>query len=171
MYGEIQGGLAAVKSTLELLKAGKEVIDRATVASGLADVHEKLLIAQSAAFEAMEKQVALLDQLRDLEKRLAAKEEWAILKQRYAMAVPWQGGIVYALKRARSDGQPPHWICTACFEDSRRSILNDEESRSATGGPAKLFVGCPVCKVRIQSPWAGGSVERKYAEDMTSRPA
>ena len=104
--------------------------------------------------------------MRDLEKEIARVKAWDEQKQRYELISPWQGAVTYALKKARSNSEPPHWICTKCYEDGRKSILNDLRKTPKIGRP-QVGLDCHVCGTHIPSDWSSGQIQRKYAEDMT----
>lgn len=54
-------------------------------------------------------------------------ENWNEEKQRYQLTSPWPGGVVYALKGACKGTEPPHWICQHCYENGRKSILQNNQ--------------------------------------------
>ena len=45
-------------------------------------------------------------------------------KKRYKLVIPWPqhavGSVAYALKESMKESEPPHLICTKCYEDGRR---------------------------------------------------
>src|ERR1700682_283801 len=88
------------------------------------ELQTAILGLQSDAFTAQAQQSAMVQQIRDLEEKLARVEAWEETKKRYQMVTPWPGATVYALKRESAGTDPPHLICTTCYEDRRKSILN-----------------------------------------------
>jgi hypothetical protein len=84
----------------------------------------------SALLELNEKQLGVarnlqstLDANKALEEQLAAYEQWDQESQRYELFQPSRGVFVYNLKSEHANGQPGHWICAACFNDGKKSIL------------------------------------------------
>ena len=65
--------------------------------------------------------------------------------------------------------KPPHWLCAACFDDGRKSISFDKTVTEHKGGPPSLVLDCPRGGFRLDTGYRGGSVERKYAEDLERR--
>lgn len=75
-------------------------------------------------------------------------KDWEGEKNRYALVTIWEGAVAYALKESMSMGEPPHWLCTNCYQDGKKAILNESVN-------AKNFHGvtCPVCKSTIQTAY------------------
>jgi flagellar motility protein MotE (MotC chaperone) len=123
MYAEIQGGFTAVKAALELVKAGKGVIDQATMASALYEIQQRLIDAQGAALQANEETFKLSKQIRDLEAQLAAVEEWKTEAQNYELTQVAQGIAAWTEKRREGKLVDAVKLCANCFADHHKSIL------------------------------------------------
>ena len=78
------------------------------------------------------------------------------------MTSPWEGALVYALKEQCKASEPPHWICTKCYEDGRKSILNP-----VAGARGFFKITCPICKSEIQSLFTNAK-KAEYVEDSQS---
>ncbi len=70
---------------------------------------------------------------------------WETEKQRYQMVEPWGGCVAYALKETMANGEPAHLICTNCYQDGRKSILNPVQIIP------KGIYGCPNCQCQLDS--------------------
>lgn len=124
------------------------------------ELQSAILSAQSSALAANSDQAAMVEQIRTLKEEIANVKAWEAQKQRYKLVSPWQGTVIYALKKQSCDSEPPHWICTHCYENRAKGFLNGkEEARS-------LIMVCAKCKNQVKTPWSGGSVELKYAEEI-----
>ncbi len=77
---------------------------------------------------------------------IANMKAWDTEKQRYQLTSPWQGAVLYSLKESMKGVEPPHYICTNCYHDGAKSILNQE----FVGGGKIAFV-CPRCKSSHQA--------------------
>ena len=154
-FGLIVKGLQSIKD----LAVGVEVKSKVT------ELYDVILAGQQAALEENIKQRALLDTVRELEEKIASMEAWDTEKQRYQLAPPWTGAVIYALKKSAGDTEPAHWICTTCYQQGKKSILNDVH-KTPPKGPHELGLGCPVCNTYIPSQYSGGSIERHFADDM-----
>lgn len=77
-------------------------------------------------------------------------------KDRYELKKVATGAFAYVLKESMANGQPPHWICTQCYQNRKKSFL-----QIATTAPErKVFYKCSVCSSTILLPWSvspGGS--------------
>lgn len=156
--------VAAFGLALKGLEAMKGMSTKADLDKQAAQLFQIILAGQSGALEESVKQRALLETVRDLEEKLIRVNAWDQQKQRYELVPLWQGAVTYALKKEGSRGEPPHWICGTCYDNGRRSILNDAIHYSASGrGRSFLVLDCPVCKAQVASDSSGGSIERKYA--------
>lgn len=162
------GSIGAFGALLKTLQSIKDLAVGVEVKAKVTDLYDIILSGQAAAFEENLKQRTLLEEVRELKEQIASLEAWNAEKQRYALAEPWSGAVVYALKESAASGEPPHYICTHCYEDRRKSILGDLTQFPAKGaqGHAVLLLNCSKCKAQLQSEWHGGSVERKYAEHL-----
>lgn len=125
MYAEIQGGFSAVKAALELVKAGKGVIDQATMASALYEVQQRLIDAQGAALQALEEQSKLARHVQELEAKLAVREDWKEVAAGFELTLVAQGVSVWT-ERSRDKEialVDALKLCPNCFEQGHKSIL------------------------------------------------
>jgi hypothetical protein len=136
--GDIASGLISIKTTAE-------------VQSKAVELNQKILAAQYSIFEANAAQSALIQQVANLEKQIAQMSAWEEQKKRYKLAEPWgASALVYGVKTECKGSEEPHWICTKCYDDGRRSILNPSKD-------SKYFVimVCPTCKAQIHTGMHG----------------
>jgi hypothetical protein len=150
---------------LKGLEAMKGMSAKADLDKQAAELFQIILAGQRSALEESVKQRALLETVSELEEKLAAFEAWSAEKPRYALAEPWGGGLVRALKQSASGGEPAHWICASCYENRKKGFLVDVLVQPKSGH-RQVGVECGLCKVQTLSQMAGGTIERKYAEDM-----
>jgi hypothetical protein len=169
MYGMIQGAVVSLKAAADIAVALGNIKTMSEVQAKAIELQQIILSAQSGALAAQSEQFTLLQKIRELKEEVANAKAWDEQKQRYALVSPWQGAVTYALKRERSNAEPPHWICATCYEKGRRSILNDAMKYAPAGrGRSSVGLDCPVCSAHIGSAWSGGAIERKYAEDLAT---
>jgi len=156
-------GLASAAKILQTLKELVGGDARAQV-SALYDV---ILSAQTSALEAHIKQSAMIERIRELEEELTKVRAWETEKQRYKLVAPFTGAMVYALKKSMSDGEPPHYICANCYQDGKRSILQNGKTKEKEGTGWTTFI-CTACKSEARTPYRGG-IPAKYAEDVVTQ--
>lgn len=155
----IQGTIASLKFAGDVAKSLLELKTLGDVQGKVIELQSAILSAQSSALSANAEQSAMVEEIRKLKEEIAKVKAWEAEKQRYKLTNPWSGGVAYALKESMANGEPPHVICTKCYEDGRKSILNPIPD-------ARGFVsfGCPICKAQIPTGYRGG-VKPEYAQE------
>ncbi len=134
-----------------LAKAGADIAaasDEAKRNAQLIEFQRVIIQLQSSIASVQIQNASLLREKEDLETQIMRMKDWDAEKQRYALVTIWEGATAYALKKSMSMGEPPHWLCTNCYQDGKKSILNETVS-------AKNFraASCPVCKSTIQTTY------------------
>lgn len=144
----IQGTISGLKTAADIAKGLMELKSISDVQGKVIELQSAILSAQSSALSANADQAAMAEQIRVLEAEIASVKAWETQKQRYKLVSPWQGAVVYSLKQSMANGEPAHWICTRCYEDGRKSILNPIKTKDNW-----FLLVCPVCDSQSQSPW------------------
>ena len=120
----------------------------------------QILSLREGALELQEENLELKINIRELEAKLRATENWTKEKEKYVLANPWRGPAqVYALKKDRSDGEQPHYVCTNCFHNQTKVILNPTKSVTS------LLMTCPTCKATLDTGYREVG-KPKYFEDI-----
>jgi len=157
--GAIQGMLVSLKAATDVSKALFDLKVTADVQTKIIDLQGALLAAQSSALEAVNSQHALQERIRELEAQVKDTQDWGVQAQRYALVCPWRGPAqVYALRSAEAAGEQPHYLCTNCFHNKKRIILNP------TSKDGWVYLVCPACKSSIATGFRGIGAP-KFAED------
>ena len=124
--------MALITGTISGLKTAGDIANSILKLQSISDIRAKvielqsaILSAQSSALEANANQSALVEKIRTLEEEIAQIKAWGREKQRYKLISPWNGAFVYSLKESMSKSEPPHWICTSCYENGEKSILQE----------------------------------------------
>lgn len=157
----LQGAISGLKSAADIAIGLSKLHTMTEVQGKAIELQQIILAAQSSALSAQSDQLALMECIRKLEKEIADVKAWETQKQRYKLVSPWKGAVVQALKKSSGDCEPPHWICTRCYEEGTKGFLGNKEERG------RLVLECTHCKTQLQTPWGGGSIEYKYAEEVT----
>lgn len=156
----IQGTIASLKFAGDVAKSLLELKTLGDVQGKVIELQSAILSAQSSALSANAEQSAMVEEIRKLKEEITKVKAWETEKQRYKLTKPWEeGGVAYALKETMASGEPPHLICTKCYEDGRKSILNP-----FSGDKGLISYGCPICKAQIPTGWRGGAVP-EYAPE------
>ena len=123
MVVEIFAGISALKAALDIAKTIKDANDVTTRQGIVIKLQEQILSAHEAQFE-------LIERVRSLEKEIASAETWDTEKQRYELAQVWPGAFAYVLKKESAGSEPPHWFCAQCYQNRKKSILQDAPKTS-----------------------------------------
>lgn len=155
----IQGTISGLKLASDIAKSFLELKSISDVQGKVIELQSAILSAQSSALAANSDQAAMVEEIRTLKEEIACIKAWETQKNRYKLTTPWnKGSVVYVLKESMKESEPPHLICTKCYEDGRKSILN----------PIRLngfaWYACPVCKSQIPTG-SRGKPKPEYALD------
>lgn len=166
---EIMTAWQSLKVAGDLAKGLIDLKTMAEIQTNTAELNQKILAAQGDLFAANATHAALIEEVGELKERLLRMENWDAQKKRYRLVAVSAGTAAYALKKSMSDGEPPHYLCTNCYENGKRSILNAGHSMRALGGyTVVLICTVPTCKVIIDTGALSISVA-KYAEDFAGK--
>jgi len=141
--------LPRYKDIVELLKKGSTI-----------EAQEQIMSLREGALELQEENHELKNKIRELELKLKNVNDWSIEKEKYALVSPWGGAAqVYAMLKEHSDGEAPHYLCSNCFHNKSKVILN----------PGKkdrwVIMVCPTCKATLETGCRGIG-NPVYAEDI-----
>jgi hypothetical protein len=139
MVAEVFAGLGALKTAFNMAQGLQDIHDAVARDRAVIELQKEILAAQAA-------QSALIEQVRDLEKKVAGFETWDTEKKRYRLTDFGGNTFAYALKPEAAEGEPPHRICPACYEKRQKSILQFD-FRTAAGQDKYI---CPACKTAYE---------------------
>jgi hypothetical protein len=146
----IAAAASSLKAAADVARALGELHTMSEVQGKVIELQSKILAAQSSALAAQSEHALMSQRVSELESEVARVKEWTGEKTRYSLIKPWDGAVVYALRESVSNGEPPHWICTNCYQSGRKSILNQVWDKNGTS-----IVLCPVCKASASYAWSG----------------
>lgn len=109
-------GLGVFKTMLDLAKGLKDINDATIRNAAIIELQEKILTAQAAQSE-------LVERVGELEKEVAHLKTWETDKERYELVQIAPGNVAYALKASVRDGETPHYLCANCFSAGKKSFL------------------------------------------------
>lgn len=131
---EIMGGISGLKAAFDIAKGLKDIDDTTRRNAAVIELQEKILVAQQA-------QSALVERVGELEKQVASFEKWETEKKRYYLKEIYPSNFAYAINENARGAEPPHLICTTCYEGGKKSILQKSSA---------VHLSCPVCNCRVQ---------------------
>lgn len=141
MYAEIVAAVQSAKALAELLKSANGLSNRVEIVAAVNAVQDKLTVAYAANFESAEKQAALSNRVRELEKQIAEVENWDGQMQRYTLFEFPSRALAYAIKPGMEQGEPLHYLCASCVDKRQKSTLQ----------PHERYLWCQVCKTNIET--------------------
>lgn len=119
----IGGAANSLNVALNIAKAMLGIRDQALITEKALELGREIMTAQQSVMEAQAAQFALIERVRDLEKKLMEAETWKDEKGRYELKAVSAGGFAYVVKATDAGSEPPHWICATCYQAGRKSIL------------------------------------------------
>ncbi len=120
MATELIVGLGLFKSMFDAAKGLKDINDAAVRNAAVIELQEKILAAQA-------QQMALVERVGELEKEVARFKTWDAEKEHYELTqVGDRAALAYTLKEGMESPEHPHQLCTNCFTDGKKSILQEE---------------------------------------------
>lgn len=128
----ITGTAKGLLNTREEVKVNEVAIQLQGI---VLDLQSEMMIIQSGY-------QSVLHAKEELEKKLIEQEGWDKERARYHLEQAGAMGsrFVYALNDSEKSIEPKHWLCTHCYEDKKKSILQER--------PHSIF-HCPRCKTDI----------------------
>lgn len=139
MYTEIAAAVASAKTALDIAKAAHGLSNYNELVSAVSEVNTKLMQATTVALASLEKQTALTGEIADLKDKLREVENWEGQMQRYSLQSFPTGALAHALKPDMEQGQPMHYLCTACVDKKKKTTLQ----------PQGRLLHCPECNTNI----------------------
>jgi predicted ferric reductase len=136
MVAEVFAGISAFNSMFNIAKSLKDMNNAAVRNAAISELWEQIFTAQS-------RYSAAVEQIRDLEKKLAEFETWEAEKKRYKLTDFGGGTFAYLLKPEAANGEPAHRICAHCYQDEHKSVLQFSAKSSGQD-----YFECLRCKTR-----------------------
>ncbi|NQV55929.1 MAG: hypothetical protein HQ503_08740 [Rhodospirillales bacterium] len=143
--GSVGSLLASLQSVTEITKGIISLRDTAMIQTKVAELNAVVLSAQQSALASQAEQAAMSRRIDALEKQIAEMEAWAAEKERYQLTDFGGGTFAYTLKPDMESGEPAHRICTNCFQNSQKSILQS----SGQNHYSQDTYDCPACKTHF----------------------
>ena len=122
----IAGMLQSFRAITDLGKALLGMRDAALIREKVIELNGEILSAQASALATQADQLALLKRVGELEKEVTDLKAWDAEKQKYELSQIVPGVFAYSLKKEAGIAGALHQICTHCYEDRRKSVLQRE---------------------------------------------
>ncbi|WP_312313151.1 hypothetical protein [Sphingobium yanoikuyae] len=158
MLTEISAGLNSLKAAKDILQALNGIQSAVAVNEVKFNLQSLLLNAQQSLFAAQEAQAAAAKRIADLEQQIVRLKDWSAEKGRYQLRDVGRGSFAYVVKPGMEQGEPPHWLCTNCFDHGRKSFMqskgNGVGNRTVAERGLDKTYACDSCKGSFQVGWS-----------------
>jgi len=148
----LSAALGSAQAAGAIIKSMVGIKNNVDINSKAIELQSIIISLQADIGNAMASQMQLVQENQQLKGRLDEIEDFRSDAKRYKLFEAWSGSMVYALKQSMSDGEPPHYICTRCYQAKQKSIL----SGVPEGEKGWTYYKCPACKSSISTHYRGG---------------
>lgn len=150
----IQAGLESFKTAKDIIKTLMELKEFATHQGKLGELNAALVAAYGAALEFQAKAATLIAEKGELEKEIMDLKAWETEAQRYELHKVTPCQFVHLIKETMRGPEPVHWICSHCYQERVKSILQFQSEGVATQRTTVKTYLCSRCKNTIRTTHA-----------------
>lgn len=118
------GLVATFKTAIDGIQAIKSLSDVTVIRARVAELYDVIVLGAQRALEATIQQQAMVDQIRELKEQLRKIETWETTKKRYKLYQFGRGHFAFAVKKEAQGDEPFHYLCAACYNNGKASILD-----------------------------------------------
>lgn len=93
------------------------------ISAKIMEMNTKIMEAQNYAIQAQREQFSLVDEIKRLKIEISEISDFREEKERYELLCIGNTAFVYVIKPEFDTGDIVHWLCSTCFENNRKSIL------------------------------------------------
>ncbi len=136
--------ISSFSAAQSIAKGFLELKTLADVQSKVIELQSVILSAQTSALAAQAEHASLAKNVEELERELTSLREWERERSRYSLKQFDCGVFVYELSPSDSRGEPIHWLCSNCFSQGHKSILQYQGDFYGSEQHS-----CPRCKTDI----------------------
>jgi hypothetical protein len=142
---EITAAISSVKTATTIVKGLINLSKDVAVKQKAAELLGVILSLQNGLSSLRSDYDQLLESKRGVEKQLKEFYNWSETESRYKLEEVHTSIFVYSPKESKKRKQPIHWLCTNCWEDRKKSILQCDYKHSKGASYT-----CPRCKTPIK---------------------
>ena len=95
----------------------------------LIEFDKQILIVENAVLSLDIQKNEIEKERSEFEKKLTRYKNWEIEKENYEFVSPTIGFFVYSSKNGDGSSKPMHWLCSQCYENHTKSILQLVQSK------------------------------------------
>jgi len=151
MIAEISAGLSSLNTAKQIVQGLNALKSEISVNEAKINLQGLILEAQQGLFAAQQVEAENAKRIANLEHEIVKLKDWSTEAERYELKAIDSGAFAYMLKPGMERGEPPHWLCTNCFEKRQKSIVQfrgQQIDRNGSRGSHSNW-GCNSCKAEL----------------------
>lgn len=115
---------SAIKMTASALKSAIKLHQQVEIDLKASELLEKIDSLSVTIMELYEKNLELIKEKAELEKKVVNNEQWEKEKTKYKLYELDTEIYVYAYQKSNNNTDPMHYVCKKCMEDGKKSVLD-----------------------------------------------
>ena len=123
LFENINSILDSIKGTIDVIPNLKSIGLGSTTSDDSLKLDNNILEAQNVLSKIQLSYNELIQAKTSLEEELVHQKQWNKEKENYILQNVGSTGFVYTLKPNKEFAIPNHWLCTNCYENGKKSIL------------------------------------------------
>lgn len=153
MLEQIPAALASIKTFSDFTGFVLQSKVDAAVKEKAIESQAAIISVQAVMLNLQSQYQSLLQEKDELKKQLIETENWNAEASKYSLIAVDPGIFVYALYPNDSPSTPDHWLCTHCYQNKHKSILE----RTGSDSRGIVFL-CFRCQNSIRTSWIPGEI-------------
>jgi hypothetical protein len=137
--------LGAFKALKDIAEAMIGLRDASAFRERQIEFQGKIIEAQSALSALQDERATLIEAIRQREEEIARLKAWDAEKQKYELKDVGHGAFAYVRKPDAEPSEPPHWLCTNCYTEGKKSLF----LRTGKSFSWHAIWACPSCAAEI----------------------
>lgn len=140
--GSITATISSIKTAGDIVNSILELKTSDAINAAVREANSHLLTVQREALAAQSEQFAMIEEIRNLKEKITDLKKWEAEQKRYKLTslCSITGAVSYSLKESMAVGEPPHYLCTNCYQKGVKSILNPQKNKLS-----RVMYLCPAC--------------------------
>ena len=142
---ELTMAFTSIKSALGMVKLISDSRKDANLQERTIELRDVIISIQSSFAELYERYSSLLSENGELKEEITQIHQWESTKSIYDLTKSKFGTYVYAPNESHPNSNPLHYLCTNCYDNRKKSILQVTKRASST----YYMYTCPYCSMKI----------------------